>query len=111
MWCLIITGTTFINKGEMIMLVGVCSMKLVMYDTDSLKAKRHIIKSVIERIKSRFNVSIAEIGELDKWQLSEIGFCCISNSRKHADEVIHSVINFIERDGRFDITNCEIDIY
>ncbi|TCQ02168.1 DUF503 domain-containing protein [Serpentinicella alkaliphila] len=103
---------TLLNKeGKCKMLVGVCSMKLVMYDTDSLKAKRHIIKSVIERIKSRFNVSIAEIGELDKWQLSEIGFCCISNSRRHADEVIQSVINFIERDGRFDITSCEIDIY
>lgn len=93
------------------MLVGVCSLTVVMYETDSLKAKRHIIKSIIERIKSRFNVSIAEIGELDKWQLSEIGFSCVSNSRKHTDQVIQSVINFIENDGRVDITNCHIDIY
>jgi len=93
------------------MVVGVCTIKLVMYETDSLKSKRHIIKSVIERIKARFNVSIAEIGELDKWQVSEIGFCCVSNSRRHTDEVIQSVINFIERDGRYEITSCETDIY
>ncbi|SCY94834.1 DUF503 domain-containing protein [Alkaliphilus peptidifermentans] len=92
------------------MLVGVCNLRLMLFEVNSLKEKRHIIKSVIERVKTRFNVSIAEVGEMDKWQVAEIGFSCVSNSRKHADEVINSVVKFIERDGRFDITNCDVEI-
>ncbi|KAB3534834.1 DUF503 domain-containing protein [Alkaliphilus pronyensis] len=92
------------------MLVGICSLRLMLFEVNSLKEKRHIIKSVIERVKGRFNVSIAEVGELDKWQVSEIGFSCVSNSRKHADEIINSVIKFIERDGRFDITDYDVEV-
>lgn len=85
-------------------------MKVIMYEVSSLKGKRQIIKSLIERIKSRFNVSIAEIGEQDKWKIAEIGFCCVSNSHKHADEMINNVIHFIEKDGRVDITECQVEI-
>ncbi|MCC5910244.1 MAG: DUF503 domain-containing protein [Clostridiaceae bacterium] len=92
------------------MLVGVCSIKIVMYEVNSLKGKRQILKSMIERIKARFNVSIAEVGDQDKWQIAEIGFCCVTNSRRHADEMINTVIGFIEKDGRLDITECEVEI-
>ncbi|WP_242661494.1 DUF503 domain-containing protein [Alkaliphilus metalliredigens] len=91
-------------------MVGVCFMTVMMYEPNSLKEKRHILKSIIERIKSRFNVSIAEVGQQDKWQIAEIGFSCVSNSRRHADEMINEVIKFIERDGRVDITQCEVEI-
>ncbi|SNS76413.1 hypothetical protein SAMN05446037_102022 [Anaerovirgula multivorans] len=92
------------------MLIGTCSMKVIMYEVSSLKGKRQILKSLIERIKSRFNVSIAEVGEQDKWKIAEIGFCCVSNSSKHVDEMINNVIHFIEMDGRVDITECQVEI-
>ena len=92
------------------MLVGICELEFIMYDLGSLKEKRQIVKSVIDRIKSRYNVSIAEIGSQDKWQKGEIGFCCISNDRKHTDEMINKVINFIENDGRLDISKCNVEI-
>lgn len=81
-----------------------------MYGVNSLKGKRQILKSLIERIKARFNVSIAETGDQDKWQVAEIGFCCVSNSSKHADEMVNQVIRFIEMDGRLDITECHTEI-
>ncbi|AOY76336.1 DUF503 domain-containing protein [Clostridium formicaceticum] len=92
------------------MLVGVCSIKVFMYGVSSLKGKRQIIKSIIERVKGKFNVSIAEVGDQDKWQIAEIGFCCITNSRKHADAMLNNVIHFIEMDGRLDITECQVEI-
>lgn len=92
------------------MLVGICTVRILLFEANSLKEKRHIVKSVIERVKARFNVSIAEVGELDKWQVAEIGFSCVTNSRKHADEILNSVMQFIERDGRFDITATEMEI-
>ncbi len=92
------------------MLVGTCTLTIFINDVHSLKEKRHVVKSVIERVKSRFNASIAEIGEMDKWQVAEIGFACVSNSRRHVDEMVNNIIQFIERDGRFEISNYEVEI-
>lgn len=96
--------------GREKMMVGICSIKVIMYEVNSLKGKRQIIKSIIERVKGRFNVSIAEVGSQDKWQVAEIGFCCVSNSRKHTDSIINNVLHFIENDGRVDITECNVEI-
>lgn len=92
------------------MIVGSCKLEIIIYESFSLKAKRHVIKSIIERLKSRFNISIAEVGENDKWQKSVIGFAAVSNSKKHADEVINKVINFIDEDERVEITNIDIEL-
>ncbi len=46
------------------MIVGTCMVKLKIYEANSLKDKRHVVKSIIGRLQSRFNVSIAEIGEM-----------------------------------------------
>ena len=56
------------------MIIGACLVKLKIYESNSLKDKRHVVKSIIGRIQSRFNVSIAEIDENDNWQISIIGF-------------------------------------
>ncbi len=92
------------------MQVGICTMRIHLYGVGSLKEKRHIVKSVIERVKARFNVSIAEVGEMDKWQIAEVGFSCVSNSRRHVDEILNNVIKFMERDGRFEISSQEVEI-
>lgn len=92
------------------MLVGICTIRIMLFEANSLKEKRHVVKSVIERVKSRFNVSIAEVGQQDKWQVAEIGFSCVTNSRRHADEIINNVVRFIEGDGRFDVTAFDMEI-
>ena len=92
------------------MQVGICTIKIHLFEVGSLKEKRHIVKSVIERVKARFNVSIAEVGEMDKWQLSEIGFSCVSNSRTHAEDILNKVIHFIEGDGRFEISDWSLEV-
>ncbi|WP_130807542.1 DUF503 domain-containing protein [Senegalia massiliensis] len=92
------------------MIVGVCSVELLIYSTNSLKEKRHVIKSIIGRIKSRFNVSISEVDNNDKWQISTIGFSIVTNDVSHANSTISNVLNFIERDSRIEITNHFIEI-
>ncbi|KXZ39292.1 hypothetical protein SAMN05661008_00989 [Alkalithermobacter thermoalcaliphilus JW-YL-7 = DSM 7308] len=92
------------------MIIGSCIIEITIYDVSTLKEKRHVVKSIVERLKSRYNISIAEIGMNDKWQRSQIGFACVSNSKNHANEVIDKVINFIENDQRIEITNIEIEI-
>jgi uncharacterized protein YlxP (DUF503 family) len=92
-------------------LAGVCSISLMIHETNSLKEKRHVLKSVIERLKSRFNVSVAETGLNDKWQAAEIGVACVSNDRVLIDKTMNSIINFIENDYRVEITDYSIEIY
>jgi len=93
------------------MIVGVCEVELFIYEANSLKEKRHVIKSIIERIKFRFNVSIAEVDLNDLWQRSIIGFSCVTNNSKQANSIVNNVIKFILEDGRVEIINQNIEIY
>ena len=92
------------------MIIGACVVKLRIYEADSLKGKRHIIKSIIGKLKSRFNISIAEIDLNDVWQSSVIGFSCVSNNTSHVNEIISKVVRFIEGDSRVEIIDYNIEI-
>ena len=92
------------------MIVGICTIKLQIYESNSLKEKRHIIKSIIGRIQSRFNVSIAEVDLNDSWQVSVIGFSCVTNNTKHANQIISKVLKFIDGDERVEIIDHNIEI-
>ncbi len=93
------------------MIIGSCEIELVIFGINSLKEKRQIIKSLICRIQSRFNVSIAEVGHNDIWRSGIIGFACVTSSTKHANQMINNVIRFIENDNRAEIVNCDIEIF
>lgn len=82
------------------MVIGVCKIFLSIDSAYSLKEKRHIIKSIVQRLKSRFNASIAEVDLNDKWKNAVIGIACVSNEPSHADSMLASIVNFVEKDGR-----------
>ncbi len=92
------------------MIIGVCSLKLIIYEANSLKEKRQVLKSIIDRIKHKFNVSIAEIGLNDSWQTSIIGFACVTNDKNHANQILSNVIKFIDEDSRVEIIEEEKEI-
>ena len=89
--------------------VGVCRIKLRLPENSSLKGKRSVIKSVIALVRNKFNVSIAEIEDLDAWQAATLGITCISNDTQHSNEVLSRVVNFIDS-GRFDIEMLDYSI-
>lgn len=92
------------------MIIGACRVKVHIFESYSLKDKRKVIKSLVERLKSRYNISIAEIDNLDNWKTALIGFACVSNKTKHVQSVISNVLDFIENDGRLEITEENIEI-
>lgn len=96
--------------GWFAMIIGACTIKLLIYESNSLKDKRHVIKSIIGKIQSRFNVSIAELGLNDSWQTSLIGFACVSNDTKYTNQVISNVLKFIDGDSRVEIVDYDIEI-
>ena len=93
------------------MFVSNMLISLTIYSAFNLKEKRMVIKSLIERIKSRFNVSICEAGDNDKWQVCDLGISFVSNESKHNEKIIEKIINFIDNDGRVEITNIEKEMY
>ncbi len=92
------------------MIIGACSVELLIYESNSLKDKRHVIKSIIGKVQSRFNVSIAEVDLNDTWKNSQIGFACVTNDTSHANQIISNVLKFIEGDGRVEIVDQHIEI-
>jgi uncharacterized protein YlxP (DUF503 family) len=62
----------------------------------SLKEKRSVIKPLIERAKRKFNVAVAEVEEMDNHTLLVIGFACVTNDSRLADEMVRNVAAYIE---------------
>lgn len=85
-------------------------MKLNIFESNSLKEKRHIIKSIIGKLQSRFNISIAEVDLNDSWKSSIIGFACVTNDTQHANQMISNVMRFIDGDSRVEIVDYNIEI-
>jgi uncharacterized protein len=79
--------------------IGVGTVSLRLPENMDLKGKRMVVRSIIGRVKGKFEVSAAEVGDNDSLRYSVIGFCCISNDKRHSNEVISKVIRYIERGG------------
>ncbi|MBN1847332.1 MAG: DUF503 domain-containing protein [Deltaproteobacteria bacterium] len=78
------------------MVVGTLHVTFHLHDNRSLKGKRKIVKSMVDKVKHRFNVAIAEIGSNDKWQKIELGISTIGNDRRHVDSSLMNVLDFLE---------------
>ena len=74
---------------------GISKIKLHLSDSRSLKDKRRTVKSIISRLRSQYNISIAEVDDQDLWQLVTLGIACVSNHNQHVDEILSKVISFI----------------
>ncbi|NMB40522.1 MAG: DUF503 domain-containing protein [Firmicutes bacterium] len=93
------------------MLTGVCRLELHLMDGASLKEKRKVIRSIIDRLKSRFNISIAEVGSQDLHRMAEIGLAIVGNETAYLDKVIDKAINFIDNDARVQIVSIDKNIF
>ena len=76
--------------------VGVCKVTLRLPENHSLKGKRRVIGSLCSRIRNKFNVSVAEVDDNQAWQMATLGITSISNSARHADEILDNVVAYIE---------------
>ncbi len=71
--------------------IGVLTLQIHVEHSHSLKEKRHVIKSVKDRLRERFNVSVAEIDHLDSWQNAVLAAVTVSNDRIHAEQILQAV--------------------
>lgn len=71
--------------------IGVLTLDIHVEHSHSLKEKRHVVKSLKDRLRERFNVSVAEIDHLDSWQNSVVAAVTVSNDRVRAEQILNAV--------------------
>jgi hypothetical protein len=90
--------------------IGLCTIELLIDEADSLKDKRRLLKSLMERVKSLYNVSVAEIDQQDVWRRSTLAFTCVANEKKHVFRVLQSAVAFFEKQRRSQVIDYRIEI-
>ena len=93
------------------MKVGVCRVVLRIAMSRSLKSKRRILEPLKARLKDRFQISVAEVGDNDLWHWAIIGMSYVSNDARLADKVLSQVIEFLKTgEGEYEVTDYETEI-
>jgi uncharacterized protein YlxP (DUF503 family) len=94
------------------MFIGVLRLTLHLPEPGSLKSKRHLLRSAIDRVKSRFNVSIAEVADNDLWQRSVVGVAAVGNDHAFVNETLDKVADFVSsmHGGQLQILGRDIAI-
>jgi uncharacterized protein YlxP (DUF503 family) len=92
------------------MFIGVLTLELHIHEAGSLKEKRMVVNSLLDRIRARFNVSAAQIDDHDLWQSATLGVAVISNDQRTASTVMNHVRDLAEAEIRCDVTQCRTEI-
>ncbi|HZO83339.1 MAG TPA: DUF503 domain-containing protein [Candidatus Binataceae bacterium] len=95
------------------MVVGILQLTLFLPENHSLKGKRQVLRAIKDRVRSKFNVSIAEADGHDLWQRAELGICQVGTDRAFVDGALRAVVNYIDSLGlaplgeeHLEIINC-----
>lgn len=92
------------------MTVGICTVELFIPDGHSLKDKRRVLQSVKSRVREKFNVSVAEVGEQDLWQKSILGLACVANESAHVNQVLDQAVNLIRAVPAIQLVRSHIEL-
>ncbi len=71
--------------------IGVLTLEIILQNSHSLKDKRHVVKSLKDRLRSRYNVAVAEIDYQDLWQRALVAAVTVASDRAPAERLLHSV--------------------
>ncbi len=91
-------------------MVGTLKLSLYIHDNHSLKEKRKVVKSIVAKVQKRFNVSIAEVGFNDKWQMIELGISAVGNDRRFVNSVLDNILSYIDSLYLGEIIDSNIEI-
>jgi uncharacterized protein YlxP (DUF503 family) len=89
------------------MVVGLLTARLCLNGVRSLKAKRSIVKGLVGRLKSRFNVSVSEVDHQDRHTSAVVAVSLVSNDGGFVDRQFDAIVEFMKRDGRFYLGRIE----
>lgn len=88
------------------MVIGLLTVELEIEWAHSLKDKRKVLQSLKERVRKRFNVSIAEVADNEVWNIASLGIAVVSNQQRFANQVLSQVLNLIDQHPDCETTDC-----
>ncbi len=92
------------------MIVGLCTIELYIPDGHSLKAKRQILLSLKDRLRRKFNLSVAEVGDHELWQKAVLGIACVSNESAHVNSVLDQALNLVQSVPTIGLVRSRIEL-
>jgi hypothetical protein len=92
------------------MTVGVLRVELILGDAASLKDKRRAVKSLKDRIRNTFNVSVAEVDHQDKWQRTALAVAMVGTDDRFVSGGLDEVLGFVARDPRLALASHEVEL-
>jgi uncharacterized protein YlxP (DUF503 family) len=90
--------------------VGILRVTLHVPASGSLKAKRQVTASLLRRVRQRYQVAAAEVGDGDRWQLADLAVAYVSSDRRHADEVLQRVLQYIEAEAEAVVSDVSTEL-
>lgn len=84
---------------------------ILIFDAYSLKDKRSVVKSILHKLKNQYNVSVAEVEEMDMLNKAILGIGVVGNNRVLCEKILRQSINFIEANYEVEVTEMELMEY
>lgn len=91
------------------MFIGLCTIDLHIPDSQSLKSKRQILRSIKDRVRKKFNVAVAEDGE-DLWQRTTLAVTTVNKDKRHINKTLDLIIGLIRGTPSVEILDYRIEI-
>ncbi|NTU59717.1 MAG: DUF503 domain-containing protein [Deltaproteobacteria bacterium] len=92
------------------MVVGFGTIELRLHGVYSLKEKRSVVRSVVQRVQNQFHISVAEVGALDEHERAVVGFAVVTNDGRLANSILDKVVDAVEDFGLAEVGSVEIDV-
>jgi uncharacterized protein YlxP (DUF503 family) len=92
------------------MIVAVARLILIIHDNNSLKGKRKVVRSLIEKVRHRFDAAIAEVEDHDKWQKAQIGVALVGNDAKLLQSRLQQIMQFVENQHLAEIVDSQVEL-
>jgi len=92
------------------MIVGTCRIELAVPGSNSLKDRRQAVKSLVEHLRNKFNVSVAEVDDPQVWRRANVGVACVANQTAFVNQVLNKVVDAVRADPRVSIIDYEMEM-
>jgi len=92
------------------MVIGVLQVELSLPGSESLKDKRRLVKSLLDRLHNEFNVAAAEVDAQDNRRHAHLAVACVSSESKHANQILSHVMSAVERETEMVVVRYEMEL-
>jgi len=91
------------------MIIAAARITLMIPENDSLKGKRRVVKSLIEKVRHKFDAAVAEVGDNDLWQKAKIGVALVGNDRQLLEARLQQIMKFMENRHLAEIVDSQVE--